>query len=175
MPPAHRARQVNVDEFNALYDDNARDLLGYLLRRTPNAEDAADCLGETFMIAWDKRNTLPSRAEQVRPWLFGLARNVVKRGRERQSRAGTATAELERELHGKQRPVSDDDPVGEALRQLSPMDREIIEMLAWDQLAPREVATILGLSPNAVRVRAHRARLKLREQLRDHRPITHKA
>jgi RNA polymerase sigma-70 factor (ECF subfamily) len=162
---------VNVDAFSALYDETARDLLGYLLRRTATAEDAADCLAETFMIAWDKRDTLPSSPDQARPWLFGVARNVLRRGRERQSRASTTAAELERELHRSQQPAAEDDPVGEALRQLSPVDREIIEMLAWDQLAPREVAVILELSPNAVRIRAHRARLKLREQLRDQETV----
>jgi DNA-directed RNA polymerase specialized sigma24 family protein len=38
-------------------------------------------------------------------------------------------------------------------------------MLSWDQLAPREVAAILELSANVVRIRAHRARIKLREAL----------
>ena len=61
--------------------------------------------------------------------------------------------------------ISTDDPGMAALKLLSPIDREIIEMLAWDQLTPREVALILQLSPNVVRIRAHRARLKLREHL----------
>lgn len=165
---------MNAEAFSALYDETARDLLAYLLRRTANVEDATDCLAETFLIAWDKRGKLPSHPDQARPWLFGVARNVLRRGREHESRASTATAELARELHGAQRPIPDDDPVSEALRQLSPIDREIIEALAWDQLAPREVAAILGLSPNAVRVRAHRARLKLREQLRSQDPVPHR-
>ncbi len=39
-------------------------------------------------------------------------------------------------------------------------------MISWDGLKPKEVAQILGLSPNVVRVRAHRARTRLREELR---------
>jgi RNA polymerase sigma-70 factor, ECF subfamily len=46
-------------------------------------------------------------------------------------------------------------------------------MLAWDQLAPREVAAILELSPNAIRIRAHRARVKLREELRPQSTARH--
>lgn len=164
---------MNADDFTALYDETARDLLGYLLRRTASAEDAADCLAEIFAIAWNKRSAIPSRRDQARPWLFGVARNVVRRGRERQTRASAAAAELQRERRSRQPSEDDDGPVQEALRQLSAVDREIIEMLAWDQLAPREVAEILGLSANAVRIRAHRARLKLREQLARQRSAPH--
>jgi RNA polymerase sigma-70 factor, ECF subfamily len=159
--------------FSALYDATASDLLKFLLRRTQTPEDAADCLAETFLIAWDKRDRLPSQLGDARPWLFGVARNVLKRDWKRDSRASAATAELAHELHGAQRQITDDDPVSVALRQLPSIDREIIEMLAWDQLAPREVAAILELSPNAVRIRAHRARLKLREELKSRIPATH--
>jgi hypothetical protein len=52
-----------------------------------------------------------------------------------------------------------------AIGELPELEREIITMLIWDELAPREVAAILGLSPNVVRVRAHRARTKLKAAL----------
>jgi RNA polymerase sigma factor (sigma-70 family) len=151
--------------FSALYDATAADLLKFLLRRAQTPEDAADCLAETFMIAWNKRNHLPSRIDEARPWLFGVARNVLRRERTRDNRASATKTELARELEGVQRQIAEGDPVSTALQQLSPLDREIIEMLAWDQLAPRDIAAILGLSPNVVRIRAHRARRKLRDQL----------
>jgi RNA polymerase sigma-70 factor (ECF subfamily) len=164
---------VSESGFSALYDATAADLLAFLLRRTQTAEDAADCLAETFLVAWDKRDRLPSELEQARPWLFGVARNVLRRSQKRDSRASTAKAELAREISGAQRQIPEDDPVRAALQRLPPIDREIIEMLAWDQLAPREVAAILELSPNAVRIRAHRARLKLREELKSQSPAGH--
>jgi RNA polymerase sigma-70 factor (ECF subfamily) len=102
-----------------------------------------------------------------------VARNVLRRSQKRESRASTAKAELARELNGAQRQIPEDDPVSAALQRLPPIDREIIEMLAWDQLAPREVAAILELSPNVVRIRAHRARLKLREELKPQSPARH--
>jgi RNA polymerase sigma-70 factor (ECF subfamily) len=155
--------------FSALYEATAADLLKFLLRRTPTPEDAADCLAEAFLIAWNKRHELPSQSEQARPWLFGVARNVLKRDRRRDVRVSAASAELARELGGAQRQIPEHDLVAAALQQLSPVDREIIEMLVWDELAPREVAAILELSPNVVRIRAHRARIKLREELK---PLT---
>ena len=167
MSRRREADDASVSEsgFSALYDATAAAPARVPVTANPDPEDAADCLAETFLIAWDKRNTLPRELEEARPWLFGVARNVLRRSRRQDSRASAATAELARELHGAQRPIPDDDPVVVALQRLPPIDREIIEMLAWDQLAPREVAAILELSPNAVRVRAHRARRKLREGL----------
>lgn len=154
-----------ASEFSALYDATGDDLLKFLLRRTWNPEDAADCLAETFLIAWNKRSERPGQLEDARPWLFGVARNVLRRGWKRDQQASAAKAELVRKLEGAQPEIQRDDPVSAALEQLSPIDREIIEMLSWDQLAPREVAAILELSPNVVRIRAHRARVKLRAAL----------
>jgi RNA polymerase sigma-70 factor (ECF subfamily) len=156
---------VNGDSFNALYDHTARDLFGYLLRRTHSPEDAADCLAETFLIAWRKREQIPTDEGHARPWMFGVARNVLRRERELDHRSFLAVAELARELLDSHTTAPADSPTTDALAKLSPTDREIIEMLAWDQLSPREVATILNLSANVVRIRSHRARLKLREHV----------
>lgn len=156
---------MTADDFRALYDQTAHDLLKFLMRRAPTPEDAADCLAETFLIAWSKRGQIPADHGQARPWLFGVARNVLKRDRAMGNKASAAVAALARDLQGNPQPAPADDVVTLALGQLSRLDREIIEMLAWDQLAPREVAVILEISPNVVRIRAHRARRKLREQL----------
>ena len=156
---------MNAEQFRSLHDRTARDLLGYLLRRALSAEDAADCLAETFLIAWAKRNEIPLSEERARPWLFGVARNVLRRDRELKQRASSVVIELSRELAHNVAVARTSGPVTHALEQLSPLDREIIEMLAWDKLSPREVATILDLTPNVVRIRSHRARLRLRQHL----------
>ena len=156
---------MNAEQFGSLYDHTVRDLLGYLLRRSASSDDAADRLAETFLIAWDKRDQMPTGEGQARPWLFGVARNVLRREREVNQRASPAITELARELVATRGAIPAGAPITHALAQLSPLDREIIEMLAWDQLTPREVAAILDLSPNVVRIRSHRARLKLREHL----------
>ena len=168
-------RPSSAVDFSALYHATAADLLKFLVRRTRSPEDATDCLAETFLIAWNKRDELPNQLEQARPWLFGVARNVLKRSRKHDHRAQSATAELARELQGTHCEPPEDDPVSAALARLSPVDREIIEMLAWDQLAPREIADILDLSPNVVRIRAHRARLKLRDELKSLSTARHTA
>jgi RNA polymerase sigma-70 factor (ECF subfamily) len=151
-----------AERLHRLYEDSSPDLFAFLLRRCPTAEDAADCLAETFRIAWEKRDSVPA-GEQARPWLFGVARNVARRARVSGERAAAASQELalaaERAGAGGRQA---DDEVAAALAQLTPLDREIVTMLSWDGLSPREVAPLLGLSANVVRVRAHRARQRLR-------------
>jgi DNA-directed RNA polymerase specialized sigma24 family protein len=84
--------------FSALYHATHLDLLAFLLRRTPTAEDAPDCLAETYLIAWEKRERIPE-GDGARPWLFGVARNVMRRGRERSGRACGAAGDRPRDHH----------------------------------------------------------------------------
>jgi len=164
-PGLRDSEPPDKERFRGLYEDVRQDLLAFLLRRCPSVDDAADCLAETFRIAWEKRARIPAGAD-ARPWLFGVARNVSRR-----ERAGEARdAELRRELATavtRSGALTDqtDVELGAALAELSPLDQEIITMMSWDGLTPREVASILGLSPNVVRVRAHRARQRLRQLL----------
>lgn len=156
-------------EFTALFEATSADVLAFLLRRCPTPEDAADCLAETYLVAWEKRRRMPGGA-QARPWLFGVARNVMRRGRERQHRAATAARALAIELVSAGavaagRIVAEPDPLTNALGELSELDREILTMACWDDLTPREIAAVLGTSANVVRVRAHRARARLRSSL----------
>jgi RNA polymerase sigma-70 factor (ECF subfamily) len=164
-----RRSRPDGETFSELYDRTHVDLLAFLLRRSASPEDAADCLAETYLVAWRKRDQMPTGAE-TRPWLFGVARNVMRRGSELHGRTVAAASALAAELQssGAVCPAPDlpePDPVTTAIGELPELEREIITMLIWDELAPREVAAILGLSPNVVRVRAHRARTKLKAAL----------
>jgi RNA polymerase sigma-70 factor (ECF subfamily) len=163
-----------AETFSELYRRTRVDVLAFLLRRCSSAEDAADCLAETYLVAWRKRDEMPSGPD-TRPWLFGVARNVIRRGNELRDRTAAAASALAAEvkLAGTVCPAPDvaaPDPVMAAIRHLPELDQEIITMLIWDDLAPREVAAVLGLTPNVVRVRAHRARAKLKAALADQDP-----
>jgi RNA polymerase sigma factor (sigma-70 family) len=160
---------ADAARFAALYAETNADVLAFLLRRCPTPEDAADCLAETYLVAWEKRNQLPAGV-QARPWLFGVARNVMRRGHERHRRLATITQSLAQELQSaaSARPALAPDAPGSiaaALAELSAVDQEIITMISWDGLTPRQIGQVLGISANVVRVRAHRARARLRSLL----------
>jgi RNA polymerase sigma-70 factor (ECF subfamily) len=156
--------------FEQLYAQTRSDLLAYALRRSANAEDAADVLSETYLIAWRKLEQIPTGAE-ARLWLFGVARNLLRRGAERH-RAGDALADrLAREV--REAVQADAAPAEDravralraALATLSERDREILTLTAWEELTPREIAAVTGMPANLVRVRLHRARARLASRL----------
>ena len=147
-----RRNDRSAETFSELYRRTYVDVLAFLLRRCSSAEDAADCLAETYLLAWKKRDQMPTGAE-TRPWLFGVARNVMRRGNELLVRTAAAADALAAELErsGAICPAPDlpePDPVIAAIRDLPELEQEIITMLIWDELAPREVAAVLGLTPN---------------------------
>jgi RNA polymerase sigma-70 factor (ECF subfamily) len=56
------------------YRTSGTAVLGYALRRAVSREDAMDVVAETFATAWRRRSAMPADDEEVRPWLFGIAR-----------------------------------------------------------------------------------------------------
>ncbi len=148
-------------------------VLGYAIRRAASREDALDVVAETFATAWRRRADMPTVPEEIRPWLFGIARRCLANAARSSSRAGRLGARLadaftdvavpdpstlhdhraeSRQVHG-------------ALALLSADDRELVTLIAWEGLSPTEAATVLGLSAGTARVRLHRARLRLRAAL----------
>jgi RNA polymerase sigma-70 factor (ECF subfamily) len=159
--------------FTRLYQETRGDVLAYLARRSRTLEDATDALAETYAAAWRKLDELP-HGDRARLWLFGAARNELRMA-ERRARAGN---QLAIELASQLRLADGETPrtpegstaINEALGKLSRIDYEIVTLTAWEGLAPREIAAVLGLSANVVRIRLHRARSDLRGSLQQDRP-----
>lgn len=77
-------------DFAALYSETRDQILGYLLRRCGQPEDAAELLGEVYLVAWRRRHRLPA-GDDARLWLYGVARNVLandRRGKLRRNNLG---------------------------------------------------------------------------------------
>lgn len=159
------------ERFRGLHAAHFRDLLGYALRRTPRPEDAADAVADTFLVAWRRIGDVPPGSE-ARLWLYGTCRRVLantERGITRRDRLG---ARLRATLGEDARPdpasyVPEALRIAAALDELSETDRELLRLSAWEDLAPHEIATVLGLPARTVRTRLFRARARLREVLGD--------
>ncbi|MFF2452905.1 RNA polymerase sigma factor [Isoptericola sp. NPDC058082] len=159
-PPDHEGR------FTALFEATHRPLLAYAVRRVADPADAADVVAEAFLVAWRRIEDVPAGTD-ARPWMFGVARRVLA-NHHRGTRRRTALADrLRAEVVEAVPPPSDDDvsDVEQALARLGDEDRELLRLVAWEQLARDEIAMVLGVSRAAVRVRLHRARRRLADQL----------
>jgi RNA polymerase sigma-70 factor (ECF subfamily) len=156
--------------FERLVRDTRNDLMAYALRRSHSPEDAADVLSEVYLIAWRKLEKIPP-GERARLWLFGVARNVMRQGVARRRSRDALVQELARELREacEVEPALETDPAQRALQAalatLPERDQEILTLTAWEDLTPNEIAAVLGISANVVRVRLHRARARLAGRL----------
>lgn len=154
--------------FEQLFRDTRGDLLAYLVRRASTAEDAADLLAETYLIAWRKLDAIPS-GEQARLWLFGVARNLLLKGASRRRFHCVLVERLAHELQTTPLLLAVDDDRSEALRaalaRLPENQREVVLLTAWEGLTPRQIAAVTATPVNLVRVRLHRARATLRRAL----------
>ncbi|WP_336206897.1 RNA polymerase sigma factor [Nonomuraea sp. LPB2021202275-12-8] len=154
--------------FEAIYNRTYSRITAYAARRCHSPQDAADVVAETYTIAWRRLDELPA-GEQATPWLYGVARKVLANHHRGDNRRRAHTAELDAEmadLYGHS-PDSRVElaAIGQAFQTLPDEDRELLSLLAWEGLDRAEIATALGVSRNAVRIRLHRARRRLSRAL----------
>ena len=157
--------------FEVVYAANFGPMLGYVLRRTENGDDAADVVAETFLTAWRRLDDVPP-GDRARLWLYGVARRMLAnhyRGERRKSeladrlRSDLAVTYLDQEYTGS---LAD---IAAAFASLAAADRELLSLVAWEGLDSGEIASVLGCSRNAVRIRLHRARSRFAAALaREH-------
>lgn len=137
----------------------------FLARRT-DPDTAEDVLAETLLVCWRRADDLP---EPLLPWVYGVARNCLhnaERSARRQRRVAARVATVDPPAASTPGPEDRDDEVTGALAALRPADAELLRLWAWEQLTPAEIATTLGITPNAASIRLHRARGRLEQRLR---------
>ena len=136
----------------------------YLARRTDPAT-ADDVLSETLVICWRRLDEMP--ADHL-PWAYGVARRCLanaERGRRRQVRLAARIAALDPPRSEADGPAPPDDELDAALARLRDEDAQLLRLWAWEDLAPAQIALVLGISANAASIRLHRAKQRLRVEL----------
>lgn len=161
------------DGFAAIFDRHAPHIQRYLARRL-GAQAADDLVAETFLAAFDKRRRYDLGRPDARPWLYGIATNLVgqhRRDEVRRYRLREALAPAPDETCHADRVATDVTAKAtrahlvSALACLSAEDRDVLLLIAWEQLTYDEVATALAVPVGTVRSRLNRARRKVREAL----------
>ncbi|MEU3957353.1 RNA polymerase sigma factor [Streptomyces achromogenes] len=163
--------------FAALFDRHADAVHRYAARRL-GGEAADDLMAETFTTAFQQRHRYdPARSAgaDARPWLYGIATNLVSRHRRAEARRFKAMAWVPA-LTDHDEPLADraaDRVVARAVRRepaaapatLPARHRDVLLLVAWGGLGYEETAEALGIPVGTVRARLHRARSKLGEAL----------
>lgn len=147
-------------------------LLHRYLRRRVGGEVADDLTAETFATAyanWERFD----ETRAVRPWLYGIAANLLRhhwRKERRQLQAYARTgidplvddfdSSLDRAEAGARKRE-----LAAALSDLSDVERDILLLHAWADLSDREIAEALSLPLGTVKSRLSRTRTLLRNRL----------
>ncbi len=159
------------DAFGELYDCYFRAIYRYVAGRlgTSAAEDVA---AETFVVAFAQRDRFDPGRGALRPWLFGIATNLVARHRRLEARHYRALSRLPEPTSAgghEERVVAAiaaqrlRPQLLQALAGLSRGERDVVLLVALGQLSHDEVAQALGISPGTVGSRLSRARTRLRQ------------
>jgi RNA polymerase sigma-70 factor (ECF subfamily) len=154
------------ERFSALFERTHPALLGYAVRRVADPADAADVVAETYLVAWRRLDDVPG-GDEARPWLFGVARRVLANHYRGERRRLALADRLRDSLHEAVPGPYLHEPslVERAVERLGDDDRELLRLVAWEELAREEIAVAMGLSRATVRVRLHRARTRLRQAM----------
>ncbi len=161
--------------FGVLFDRYGGLLLRFLARRVDPAE-AEGLLAEVFRIAFERRGSFQLDRDCARPWLYGIAANVVAKYHRSAARRLRAT------LRFAARRSLPDDPaeraiqaadaqarwtrVAEAIVELPDPERQTLLLFAWEEQSYEEIAEALGVPVGTVRSRLNRARARVAGSLR---------
>ncbi|MGI5237879.1 RNA polymerase sigma factor [Dactylosporangium sp. CA-139066] len=151
--------------FTAIYDAYHRQVYAYAVTRA-GRDLADDVVGDTFLRTWRRLGVVP--AEPL-PWLLGIARNVIREQYRAEVRQASLAAELRAWADDARADVADGitekAAMLAALAQLGEDDRELLTLVAWHGLGPRDAARVVGCSTATYFVRLHRARKRLERAL----------
>ncbi|MFI8069607.1 RNA polymerase sigma factor [Streptomyces sp. NPDC086033] len=185
-----RIRAGDPEAFAELFGAHARAVYGHAARLSADRGTAEDVVSLTFLEAWRLREKLRPEAavpdedaeeadvpdgDGLRPWLYGIATNVLRNTRRAARRHSAALARLpDRPADRDSLPDFADDVVGRmeraerlaaahtALGRLRRAEREVFALCVWSGLSYADAGEALGVPASTVRSRLARARQRLR-------------
>ena len=164
-----RAAVGEAEAFGEIYERHANAIYNFCFRRTADWALAEDLTGTVFLEAWRKRRRVVFDDEDaVRPWLFGVANNVIRNEARRHRRFARALAGL-----AAPRPAPDSSEraadavemrrILAAVRELPSREQDVLALCVFADLSYADAALALGVPDGTVRSRLARARNRLGE------------
>jgi RNA polymerase sigma-70 factor (ECF subfamily) len=161
------ASLADASAFAAVFDRHWAAIHRWCVSRAgPAGEDLA---AETFRLAFDERARFDPRYEDARPWLYGIATNLLRHHFRRAARRGEPPPSTEPDFTedalGRVEARALGPELAAALRAVASIDRDALLLHAWADLTYTEIARATGIPVGTVRSRIHRARTQLRAHL----------
>ena len=157
-----------------LFDEHVDAVYGYVGRRL-GRDVAADVVGDVFEIALRQPDRYDATRGSERAWLFGIATNLIRRHWRTEQRRLRAThraanqpsvpGEALLDVAERIDAAAEAERVMAAVGELSPEDRDLLLLVAWENTPYKVCADILGIPVGTVRSRLHRIRRELHQAI----------
>jgi RNA polymerase sigma factor (sigma-70 family) len=160
--------RTSAEAFSVIFERHFAAVHRYLARRV-GVNRADDLVAQTFVVAFERRGVFDERIAGVRPWLFGIATNVMRNELRSEQRmlgaiarldpgsAGDLYDEVERSL-ARVAAASEVARLAHALAALDRGQRDVLLLHAWAELSHDEIAQALSVPVGTVYSRLSRAR-----------------
>jgi RNA polymerase sigma factor (sigma-70 family) len=157
---------VDARAFAVIFDRHFRAILRFLRGRV-GRQLAEDLASETFVVAFGRRHSYDVSREDARPWLYGIAVNLLREHRRAEERRLRAYARVPAEFGSASDEFGEhlDSGVSAALLALTQEERNLILLLTWADLTYEQLGEALDLPVGTIRSRVSRVRSKLRDRL----------
>ncbi|MCU7725889.1 RNA polymerase sigma factor [Actinoplanes sp. KI2] len=167
-----RLSVADSEAFGQIFDRHAATIHRYLARRVGRLL-ADDLTAETFLIAFRNRHKYDMSHDDSRPWLYGIAANLLRghqRAEIRQYRALARTGidpvyDQSEDADARVTAADDVRALAGVLAKLPAGERDVLTLIAQAQLSYPEAARALDIPIGTVRSRLHSARKRIREAL----------
>ena len=159
---------LRPETLGELYERHAAAVFRFLARRVGPAA-AEDLVGDVFVAALEARvRYRPHTSGSALPWLYGISGNVARTHLRRQRPSAVIDTDLGVDWHAVDDRVdarAQRDQLRQALAALSPAEREVFLLVAWEGLSAAEAAQALGVAATVARTRLSRAPQRARTLL----------
>ena len=175
-----KAKKGNIASYQDIYGAYAHKILNFIYRMVNSPEEAEDLTQETFIAVYQNLGALKD-IEKFEPWLFRIARNFVYQRyrshssstvsideRDEDGLAVTQLAEPGKNPEEALQSAELDNIVAGAIADLPEKYREVFVLSALHHLSYQQIAEIVGRSLPSVKTDIHRARLEVRDRVKNY-------
>lgn len=167
---------MTEEEFGDLYTRLHPFIFRHARASLGSDDSALDVVSDTFQILWEKRHDIGGQATSVAGYVVGIGRIVTLRHATAKQKRTAHESDLNDELS----PVLDDVADGvitkhrghSIVRQLTPSDQRLVEVMTTPDLSAAEAADMLDLTKGAYAVRVHRVRKRIEHLERQYEQAT---
>ena len=136
-----------------------------------------DATADAFLVAWRRLGDAPKKPDDVRAWLFGIARNCLLNTLRSQGRRDALAVRVIETTHSAGLADGLDTDflarridLAAAWRRLRKTEQEALSLTVFESLTSPQAARVLGITPVSYRLRLMRARRALQRQLELDKP-----